>query len=72
MTAEFPIPEFPEKYAAKIHEIALKKDMSDEEVVIELMSTFFEVVDDAQEEDDSSFARRLRGALREKFGIVPE
>jgi hypothetical protein len=72
MPTDFPIPEFPEKYAAKIHEIAVKNGISDEEVVVELLNTFFEVVDRPQEEDDSDVMRRLRCAFREKFGSEPE
>jgi hypothetical protein len=72
MTANFSISNLPAKYAAKVHEIAVRKGMSDEEVVVELMHTFFEMADGPQEEDDSSLARRLRCALRERFDIGPE
>ena len=72
MTANFSISSLPAKYQAKVHEIAVRKGMSDEEVVVELMQTFFELVDSPQEENDSSLARRLRSALREKFDIGPE
>jgi hypothetical protein len=72
MPTDFPIPEFPEKYAAKIHEIAVRKGMSDEEVVMELLQTFFELVDSPRGEDDSRLAHRLRSALSEKFGIASD
>ena len=69
MPPDFSMPELPEKYAAKIREIALKKGMSEEEVVIELMQTFFEVVENPEAADDITITRRLRFAMREKFGI---
>ena len=43
MTANFSISNLPAEYAAKVHEIAVRKGMSDEEVVLELMHTFFEM-----------------------------
>jgi hypothetical protein len=63
------MPKLPEKYAAKVREIALKTGMSEDEVVLELMKTFLEVVDDPQEADDITITRRLRFAMRKKFGI---
>jgi tRNA 2-selenouridine synthase SelU len=69
MTTNFSISNLPAKYAAKVHEIAIRNGMSDEEVVGELMHTFLDLAENSQDEDDSGIARRLRGALREKFGI---
>jgi len=69
MTTNFSISSLPAKYQAKVHEIAVRKGMSDEEVVGELMHTFLDLAENYQDEDDSGIARRLRGALREKFGI---
>lgn len=69
MTANFSVPDLPDKYAAKIHEIALKKGTSDQEVVAEMMELLLDLGENFPDEDDSSVARRLRSALREKFGI---
>lgn len=69
MTKKFSLSDLPAKYAAKVHEIAVRKGMSDEDVVVELMHTFFDLAENYQDEDDSSIARRLRSTLRENFGI---
>lgn len=72
MTANFSVPELPDKYAAKIEEIALRKGMSKEEVVAEMMQLLLDLADNYPDEDESSIARRLRSALWEKFGIGPD
>ncbi len=69
MTANFSISDLPDKYAAKVHEIAVRKGMTDEEVVVELMHTILDLAENYQDEEDSCIARRLRAALSEKFGI---
>jgi len=72
MTANFSVPDLPDKYAAKIEEIALQKGMTKEEVVAEMMQLLLDLAENYPEENDSSIARRLRSALREKFGIGPD
>jgi hypothetical protein len=69
MTANFSISNLPAKYQAKVHEIAVRKGKTDEEVVVELMHTFLDLAENSQDEDDAYIARRLRSELREKFGI---
>jgi hypothetical protein len=68
MPTNFSLSDLPAKYAAKVREIALKKGMSEEEVVVALMSTFFDLVD-VDGEDEASLIRRWRAAMSEKFGI---
>jgi hypothetical protein len=72
MTAEFPRHNLPDEYVAKIHEIAVRNGMSDEDVVAEMMQLLLDLAYNYPNEDESCIARRLRSALREKFGIGPE
>jgi hypothetical protein len=72
MTADFSLPELPDKYAAKIEKIALQKGISQEEVIAEITQLVLDLGENYPDEDDSRIARRLRTALREKFGIGPE
>jgi len=71
MTADFSVPDLPDRYAAKIEEIALLKGMTKEEVVAEMMELLLDLGENYPAEDDACIARRLRCALREKFGIGP-
>ncbi len=72
MSIDLPFPDLPDKYAAKVHEIALQKGMSDEEVVAEMMQLLLDLAYNYPDEDESCIARRLRSSLREKFGIGPD
>lgn len=71
MPTNFSLSDLPEKYATKVREIALKKGMSEDEVIVELMSTFFDLVD-CTEVDDAVLMQRWRAALSQKFGIGTE
>jgi hypothetical protein len=71
MTADFSVPELPDRYAAKIEEIALRKGLTKEEVVAEMTELVLDLAENYPNEDDACTARRLRSALREKFGIGP-
>jgi hypothetical protein len=72
MSIDLPLPELPEELAAKIHEIALKKGVADEEIIADLLRTFMEMVDNPRKESDISLTKRIRLELHQKYGIGPE
>jgi len=71
MSADFSVPGLPDRYAAKIEEIALRQGMTKEEVIAEMTELLLDLGENYPGEDDASIARRLRSALLEKFGIGP-
>jgi hypothetical protein len=62
---EIPEIEFPTDVKAKIHEIAIKTNSSDDAVVTLLMTRFFELVDDARNQDVPEIVKMVREVIKD-------
>jgi hypothetical protein len=62
--------EFPDEVQAKIHELALDLDVSDDEVVTLLVRVFFAMVEDKKKEDVPALVKKVREALRRNASSV--
>jgi hypothetical protein len=62
---EIPEIEFPEDVKAKIREIAVKTNSSDDAVVTLLMTRFFELVDDSRIQDVPEIVKLVREVIKD-------
>jgi hypothetical protein len=62
---EIPEIEFPEDVKAKIREIAVKTNSSDDAVVTLLMTRFFELVDDSRNQDVPDIVKMVREVIKD-------
>jgi len=68
MAIDISLTDLPDKYAAKLQDIAARKGMSEDEVVAEIMKMVLDLAENHPDKNDDFILRQLRCTLAEKFG----